>query len=68
MNPNNKKKVTWVFLAGVKKVGTAGTAGTGQTRFGWTKWVLDKQNIWTNNGKSELDIWILNEWYKHFVQ
>ena len=26
-----------VCQAGVQKVGTAGTAGTGQTTFGWTK-------------------------------
>jgi hypothetical protein len=25
------------FCAGMKKVGTAGTAGARQTRFGWTK-------------------------------
>ena len=29
---------------GVQKVGTAGTAGTGQTTFGWTKWDLDEKN------------------------
>ena len=28
-------------LAGVQKVGTAGTAGAGQTTFDWTKWDLD---------------------------
>ena len=29
--------------AGVQKVGTAGTAGAGQTTFGWTKWDLDEK-------------------------
>jgi hypothetical protein len=27
----------FLCLAGVQKIGTAGTAGAGQTTFGWTK-------------------------------
>jgi hypothetical protein len=32
-------------LPGVNKVGTAGTAGAGQTTFGWTKFKLDEKII-----------------------
>ena len=53
----------------VLKVGTAGTAGAGQTTFGWTKSDLDEEKNWTYYRKSEeilpysdkLDIWIFNK-------
>ena len=60
--------------AGVQKVGTAGTAGNGQTTFGWKKWDLDDKiigHIITRANKfysDKLDIWIFNKWYNHFVQ
>ena len=31
---------------GVKKAGTTGTTGVGQTTCDWTKWALDEQIIW----------------------
>jgi hypothetical protein len=66
----------WAPQPGVQKVGTVGTAGAGQTTFGWTNWDLDEGKNGTYYGKSEeilpysdkLDIWIFNKWYKHFIQ
>jgi hypothetical protein len=38
---NRGYSVLW--QPGVQKVGTTGTAGAGQTTFGWTKWDLDEK-------------------------
>jgi hypothetical protein len=39
-----------LMLLGVKKVGTTGTAGVGQTHAGWTKRDLDERIIGSKYG------------------
>jgi hypothetical protein len=40
-------------LPGIQKNGSAGTAGTGQTTFCWTKWDLDEKVIGQNIARAK---------------